>query len=330
MLLHFEENIEIAGWATVRPGLALARHAKLRAGIHSGGHTDFQRAFALNARLAAARLAGLSDYLSCTLAGWAGARDRKESLLIGHLPAAAARLASSHASTGLRANPFAGLAIFAADEANLGAYAGGSVLKTERHVVAQIGATLTAGAAPSSGTPVNSLIEAKEIAKDVVEFFKDYGVEAAALESPAAESRMSEAIVYGTLLGIGKNGISLRRHPEIYLGFFFVFGITVRMPLERGLAIGGFNLVGGSVALDAENRVKVSLSIGRHCSPSEKQNRKFDLGASGVKTPDEARAVMSEAKLRPPKPPSSFSTSRECGRCATQDQRSVFALGGMR
>ena len=105
-----------------------------------------------------------------------------------------------------------------------------------------------------------------------MEFLEDYGVEAAALESSAGESSMSEAVVHRTLLRIGKDAIGLRGHAEIDLGFLFIFGIAVGMPFERGFAIGRLNLVGGSVALDAENHVKVRLRIGRHGALSEKQS----------------------------------------------------------
>src|ERR1700733_576320 len=75
VLLHFEENIQIACGTAVGSGLALAGHAQASAGIDSGGHANFQRAFAFDPRLAAAGLASLADHLSRTLARRARARD---------------------------------------------------------------------------------------------------------------------------------------------------------------------------------------------------------------------------------------------------------------
>jgi len=56
MLLHFEENIQIARGTSVGSGLALPGHAQASAGIDPCGHANFQRAFAFDPRaLATAR-----------------------------------------------------------------------------------------------------------------------------------------------------------------------------------------------------------------------------------------------------------------------------------
>src|SRR5580704_14080140 len=267
MLLHFEEDIQIARGTAVGSRLALTGHAQARAGIDSCGHAHFERAFAFDTCLAAAGLASLADHLSRTLACRAGARDREESLLVGHLSAAAAGLACSHAAAGFSARSLAGFAVLAADQPNLGAHAGCSILKAERHVVAQIGAPLAPGGAASSpSAPTEGLVKAEQIAQNVVKLLKNHGIEAATLKSPAAQSSVSEAVVDRALLGIGQNGVGFRGHPEIDLGFFFVLRIAIGMPFERGFAIGRFDLVGRRITLDAKNHVIVRLGIRRHCS----------------------------------------------------------------
>ena len=114
VLFHFEKNIEIARRAAVRARLALPGHAQARAGIDAGGNADFERALALDAPLAAARVARVADHLARALASRAGARDGEKSLLVGHLAAAAAGAAGGHAGAGLGAGAFAGFAILAA------------------------------------------------------------------------------------------------------------------------------------------------------------------------------------------------------------------------
>src|SRR2546430_3171109 len=103
MLFAFEHHVEVAVGATVRPGLALPGDPQARAGVHAGWNPQLNRLLALHAALPAAVRAAFFHDLACALAGRARARNRKESLLISHLAAPAARCAGDHARALFRA-----------------------------------------------------------------------------------------------------------------------------------------------------------------------------------------------------------------------------------
>ena len=72
---------------------------------------------------------------------------------------------------------------------------------------------------------------------------------------------MAESVIDRTLLRVGKDAVRLRRCAEILLGFLLILRIAIRVPLERSLTIGRFDLVGGSIALDAEHLVIITLGL---------------------------------------------------------------------
>jgi len=114
VFFDFEDDIEIASWATVGAGLTFAGDTKTRAGVDAGGNAEFNCFFTLDATLAAAIGATLADNLASALARRACARDGEKSLLIGDLAATTAGLAAYDASSLFCAGAVAGFAIFLA------------------------------------------------------------------------------------------------------------------------------------------------------------------------------------------------------------------------
>jgi len=90
-----------------------------------------------------------------------------------------------------------------ASEANLGRDSGRCFFETERHIVAQIGAALTASTTPSTATSSSKyIIDAEQIPENVMKFIEDGRVETGRLKSPAIEAGMSKAVVHRTLLRV--------------------------------------------------------------------------------------------------------------------------------
>ncbi len=264
MLFDFEENVEVARGAAVRSRLALVRHAQARAGIDSRRDVHFMGAIALDAALAAARLASFLDDLSGAAASGTSARNGEKSLLVAHLPAAAAGATGGHATSGLGAGAVAGFAKLIACDSNPSTNAGGGLVEGQGHVVTQIGAALAARAAPaaaSSCCAAENLIEAEEIAEDILKLLEDSGVESGGIEAAIGKAGMAEAVVDRPLLGIGENAVGLGGLAEFVFSFGLGFGIAVRMILERSLPVGGLDLVAGGVALDAENFVIIDAGL---------------------------------------------------------------------
>ena len=69
--------------------------------------------------------------------------------------------------------PLQDFAIFLARDANLGVDAGGRFFKRERHVIAEIGAALHASAATAAAATAEKILEAEEVAENIVEILKD-------------------------------------------------------------------------------------------------------------------------------------------------------------
>src|SRR5258708_12984234 len=98
MLFDLEHNVQIARRPAVRPGLAFAGDAQSRSGIHARRNPQLNGLLALEASLPTTLLATLAHDLASALARRARARDGQESLLIGQLTAAGARLAALNTS----------------------------------------------------------------------------------------------------------------------------------------------------------------------------------------------------------------------------------------
>jgi hypothetical protein len=81
VLLHLDEDVEIALRPAAQAGFALAGKPDPRAGFHPGGNVHRKLAFLFHPALAVAGAAGVLDGLAHAVAVRAGAFDREEALL---------------------------------------------------------------------------------------------------------------------------------------------------------------------------------------------------------------------------------------------------------
>ena len=90
---------------------------------------------------------------------------------------------------------------------------------------------------------------------------------AEALTGRAAHAGVAKAIVAGTLLAIGQDGVGFAAFLEALFGLRIV-GIAVRMELQRELAIRALDLLIVGGARDAQNFVVVTFHCGGQNSTS--------------------------------------------------------------
>src|SRR5580698_9299949 len=137
-----------------------------------------------------------------------------------------------------------------------------SLLEFERQVLAEVGAALDAAAASASATTsAEHVAESEKLAENVAEVLEDRRIETRALTN-ATESGVSEAIVGRSFVGIGEDGVGLTH----FLEFFFrirIVGITVRMVLERELAICALQFHFSHSAAHTQHFVVVAFCVRR-------------------------------------------------------------------
>jgi hypothetical protein len=265
MVLHFEENVEVAGNAAVGSLLTFAGDAEAHAVVDAGRNGNFDGAGVFDAALAAAFGAALLDDFAGAVAVRASARNGEESLLIMHLATPFAMLADFHARAGLCAGAVAGRAIFHARNFQFGFHASGRVFERELQVVAHVGATLGTRMSTTATAlaAAEDILEAEHLAENVLEFLEDRP-EFAGVEDLIIEAGVAVTVVSGALLRIGKNAVGFAGFAKMMLGDGFVFRVAVGMPLHGGFAISTLDLVAGGVASDAENFVIITLGCRRH------------------------------------------------------------------
>src|SRR5258705_11754714 len=95
-----DHDIQISSRATVCSRLAFALQPQPRTGFDAGRNFDFNRLLLLDTSGTATSLTGRTDNLAHATTGTAGARDRKESLLIANLARAFAGPTSFRLSAG--------------------------------------------------------------------------------------------------------------------------------------------------------------------------------------------------------------------------------------
>src|SRR6185437_9984236 len=296
MLLHLKENIKVARRPAIHTRFALPGHAQPRSRIHARRYANLQRLLALQSSLPTALLASLAHHLPTSLARRARPRNRKESLLVRHLAAPAARAARDHPATWLRASSVAQLAILKPVQLDRRRYARRGLFKAQRQVITQIRATLTALRTPApSATSAKRAFKSKKVAQNVLKLFKDRRIEPAArLKAAAIQSRMSIAIVNRALLRIGQHTISVRALPKLLLGLFLVLGIAIRMPLQRRFPIRRLDLLRRRLARHAQDFIIIHFHFRRH-TPS------FLLGCSALSRGFTPHAILPSWILSLPK-----------------------------
>ncbi len=180
------------------------------------------------------------------------------------LPASAARLASSHPASRLSPGPVASGAILMPEHFDLRPHSGRRLFKRQREVVAQISSALPAPR-PSALTAsaAKHIRHAKKIAKNVLKVLEDRGVEAA-VRAARLHARVPITVIHRPLLRIRKNAIRLRGLTELIFRLVLRVRIAIRMPFHRRLAISRLDLIGGSIALDAQRLVIIAFVMCRH------------------------------------------------------------------
>jgi len=205
--------------------------------------------FALGARI--------GDHAACALAGRAGTSHAEESLLITHLTASAARAAGSRAFAGSGAVAAAIFADLVAANPDLSFFAENRLFKFQCDVFAQIRATLRPAAAARASA--EQISEAQKVAEDFAEILHHVGIKSAA---SAVYAGVTEAVVGGTLVGIGQDSVGFAALFE----FFFrvgIIGIAIGMKLQRQFAVGTFDLLLAGFAGDSENLVIIAFCVAR-------------------------------------------------------------------
>src|SRR6266403_3974931 len=256
MLFDFQHHVQIARRPAIRPGLAFAGDTQPCPGIHSRRNPQLNGLFALKASLTAALHAPLLHNLSRALTCWTRARDGKKSLLIGQLPATGARLAGLNARALFRPRAVAGLAVFLPRQLDLGGHTRGRFFERERHVVSQIGPTLSAAASTPS-TASKEILEAEEISENVVEILEDGVVKS--LPAYTGKTCMTVRVVNLPLLYIAQHAVRFGAFAELYFRLRFVFRIAVRVPFQRRLTVRRFNLLDRRRPRHAQHFVVIPL-----------------------------------------------------------------------
>src|ERR1019366_2067017 len=222
VLLDLEEHVEIAGRTAVGAGLAFAGQAQAIAVIHTGRDADLEFALHLPVAVAVTFGARIADDLAAAVAGAAGAANGEDALLVEDFSAAVAGGAVGGPAAGFAAGALAALAALHARHLDFSAHAEHGVLEAEFQIVAHILAALRAGAfAPPAAGIAEEVAEAEEIAQDIAEIGKGFGIVTGGTAG-ALHARMAEAIVGGALLRIAQDAIGLAG----FLEFLFRAGIV--------------------------------------------------------------------------------------------------------
>src|SRR6185503_20102988 len=201
MVLHVDDDVEIAGRAAAAARFALAAQAQALPARDAGGDLHRQLALVLHAAGATARGAGRADDRARSAALSAGARDREEALLVAQLASPVALRARLGLRPGRRARPVARLARLLAWNLDRRLHTLGGFVERDLEVVPEVDAALRA-AAPA--LPAEHLADAKyvaETAEDVLEAGENRRVEPAGRR--ATQPRVAEAVVHVALVGVG-------------------------------------------------------------------------------------------------------------------------------
>src|ERR1700694_91591 len=250
-------DVEIARRSAIDARLAFARKAHALALVDAGRDLDRKRLLQLDASRAAAGSAGIRDDAAAAMAERASLRDRDRTLRHPHLAGASAGRAGGGLRAGSSAAAFAALAHRHAGKTDLGFEAVRRLLQRDLEVVAQVGAAEHRGAAAGARAPAAEDL-AEDIAEDVAEAAHARGA-AGAHPDLRVNARVTELVVGRPLGAVAEDFVGLFRFLEVLLRLGMV-RIAVRMPLHRKAAVSLLYFFIGSVAIDTENFVVVTLS----------------------------------------------------------------------
>jgi hypothetical protein len=127
----------------------------------------------------------------------------------------------------------------------------------EMQIFAKICAAL--GAAATASSLAGGVAKSEDVAKNIAEVLKNGGIESGG-SSTAAQAGVAEAIVDGTLLAIGEDGVGLGDFLELIFRFR-VIRIAVGMIGHRQLAVSALDFDIGGGASDPEDLIKIAFCI---------------------------------------------------------------------
>ena len=174
VLLHVDDDKEVAGRAAGAAGFALALQAELLTGRDAGRDLDGDLPLARDAARAAARVARLGDCPAGAAALRARARDREEALLEAHLSLAAAlrhrwsATMPGAAPEPLHVSQFSWRGIWIVVSVPRADF-----LEGDLEVVPKVGAALRAAAAAAAAEQIAEAEDVAETAEDVLESRED-------------------------------------------------------------------------------------------------------------------------------------------------------------
>ncbi len=256
VLFHMQNNVKVAGLATKGAGFTKAAEADAGAVFDSGGNFGFDGALAKKSALAAALRAWIGDDLTQTLASGTGAGDAEKALLMADLAMAVAGAAGDGRFSRRCAGSATGFASFMTADIDGFFDAEDGFLEFQLQIFAQVGSALNA--ATLLATAAAEQVEAKEVAKDIVEIVEDSFIEAAA---SSVDSGVTEAVVGGALIAISQDGIGLGGFFEALFGGR-VAGVAIGVVLHGELAVGAFDFLFACAAFYSENFVVIAFCVG--------------------------------------------------------------------
>jgi hypothetical protein len=258
MLLHVQDNVEIAGGSAEGSSLAAAGKANARAIFHACGDFGVDRALMKKTAFAFALGAGIGNHAAGSLTCGASAGDAEKALLIAHLAAALAGAATGGTFAGGGSGAVAGIASLMTANVDASFDAEYGFFKLQSDIFAEVSAALHTAAAAASGS--EGVSEAEELAEDFAEVLEGRAIKTSARRGRAADSRVAKAIVERALLGVAKNGVGFGD----FLEFFFrirIIRVAIGMPLHGELAIRALELNFGDGAADAKHFVVIAFCV---------------------------------------------------------------------
>ncbi len=256
MLFDVQYDVEVAGRPSMSACFAEAGKTDSSSVFNTGWDLRIDGSLTQHTALAFALAARISDYAACALTGGAGASHTEKPLLIAYLAAASAGTAGDGGLAWGCAGATAFLAGLVAAHRDSCFRAEDGLLEFQRDILTQIGAAL--GTTAAAGTAPEEVAKTEKISEDFAYILEGRGIKAA--RSCATHGGMSEAIVRGPLVDVGKDCVSFAALFEFFFGVG-VIRVPVRVKLQRQLAIGALDLLLTRLAGDPKHFVVIAFYI---------------------------------------------------------------------
>ena len=258
MLFDVENDVKISRGTSEIAGFSQAGIANAGTVFHAGRNFGFHCALTQHATFSFAFWTRIGDDLATSLTSGASACDAEETLLVTDLATSSASATGDGSFAGSSTRAVAVFAGFVASHSDLRLGAERGLFELQRQIFAQISATL-GPCAPTTTSATKEITKTEKVSEDVAEVLEDARIEAGSAGG-GADSGMSEAVVSGALVLVGKNGVGL----AALLEFFFrvgIVGIAIGVILHGQLAVGTLDLSIAGRTADAQHLVVVAFSV---------------------------------------------------------------------